>query len=410
MNMIASVIIPTHNRCASLKRMLENLEEQSFPQQNFEVIVVADGCKDDTANTVKNYKAPFHLLLFELPGLGAASARNKGAAQANGRYLVFVDDDMELSPNFIEEHIAAHKNENDIVIGYSPLPLEPKAGTQRMTLREWWEDKFHAMRDQRYRFRYDDLTSGNFSVSNELFKKVNGFDTSLLCREDYELGYRLIKAGANFCFCHKAKAIHRDEVTNLKRSLQRKKSEGMADMQIKAKHADFVNKNALHYLSYGSFSKKILLKAIGFAPSLFDLLAGLGITLMNYFERFGMKPRWSKTNYRLHEYWYLRGLITSAGSVKRVYRIMEWEAFMPTPNQKLKIDLRDGLKNAELQLDHLRPLALDIFYGTKLIGIVDYEAGVEPIKGVHLRKILKDRFSEELAAALLPEVFPASVS
>ncbi|HWI91502.1 MAG TPA: glycosyltransferase family 2 protein [Flavisolibacter sp.] len=410
MNMVASVIIPTHNRCASLKRMLENLGEQSFPQQNFEVIVVADGCKDDTANTVKNYKASFHLLLFELPGLGAASARNKGAAQANGRYLVFVDDDMELSPNFIEEHIASHKNENDIVIGYSPLQLEPKAGTQRMTLREWWEDKFHAMRDQRYRFRYDDLTSGNFSISNSLFKKVSGFDTSLLCREDYELGYRLIKAGANFYFCHKAKAIHRDEVTNLKRSLQRKKSEGIADMQIKAKHPDFVNRNALHYLNYGSFSKRILLRAIGFAPSLFDLLAGFGITLMNYFERFGMKPRWSKMNYRLHEYWYLRGLIISAGSVKRVYCIMKCEEFMPTPNQKLKIDLKDGLKTAEQQLDNVRPLGLEISFGTKLIGIVNYEAGTEPIKGVHLRKILKDRFSEELASVLLPEVFPASVS
>lgn len=410
MSIIASIVIPTHNRCASLKRMLLSLEKQSFPQQNFEVIVIADGCKDDTANTVKNHPAPFQLLLSELPGLGAASARNQGAAMANGRYLIFVDDDMELSGNFIEKHIAAHKTENDVVIGYAPLQLESKADIQRMTLREWWEEKFQAMRDQHYRFRYDDLTSGNFSISNMLFKKVNGFDTGLLCREDYELGYRLIKAGAEFCFAYKAKAVHCDEVTNLKRSLQRKKSEGIADMQIKLKHPDFVNRDALHYLNYGSFSKAVLLRVVEFVPALPDLFANFGATLMNYFERLGMKSSWLKMNYRLHEYWYLRGLMTSAGSTKKVYRMTAVKEFTLSENQMLKIDLKKALKTVEAQLDTARPLSVEIFYGTKLIGIVNYEPGTEAIKGKHLRKILKDKFSEELASVLMPEIFPANVS
>lgn len=410
MSIIASIVIPTHNRCASLKRMLLSLEKQSFPQQNFEVIVIADGCKDDTVNTVKNYQAPFHLLLSALPGMGAASARNQGATMANGRYLIFVDDDMELSDNFIEEHIAAHKTEDDVVIGYSPLQLESKAGIQRMTLREWWEEKFQAMRDQHYRFRYDDLTSGNFSISNRLFKKVNGFDTGLLCREDYELGYRLIKAGANFHFTYKAKAIHRDEVTNLKRSLQRKKSEGTADMQIKMKHPEFVNRDALHYLNYGSFSKATLLRVIEFAPSLSDLFANFAATLIDYFERLGMKSSWLKMNYRLHEYWYLRGLMTSAGSTKKVYRMTAVEEFTPSENQILKIDLKKGLKTIEAQLDVARPLSIEIFYEKKLIGIVNHEPGTEAIKGKHLRKILKDKFSEELASVLMPNHFTTGVS
>lgn len=410
MSIIASIVIPTHNRRASLKRMLLNLEKQSFSQQSFEVIVVADGCKDDTVNTVKNHPATFHLLLSELPGMGAASARNQGAAMANGRYLIFVDDDMELSGNFIEEHVAAHKTENDVVIGYSPLQPESKAGIQRMMLREWWEEKFQAMRDQHYRFRYDDLTSGNFSISNMLFKRVNGFDAGLACREDYELGYRLIKAEANFCFAYKAKAVHRDEVTNLKRSLQRKKSEGIADMQIKMKHPDFINRDALHYLNYGSFSKAILLRVIEFVPSLPDLFADFGVILLNYFERLGMKSSWLKINYRLHEYWYLRGLMTSAGSTKRVYRMTAIEQLTPSEDQILKIDLKNGLRTVEAQLDVAKPLAIEIFYETKLIGIVNYEAGAERIKGKHLRKILKDKFSEELASALMPNYFTEGIS
>jgi glycosyltransferase involved in cell wall biosynthesis len=408
MNIIASIIIPSHNRCVSLKRMLQSLEQQSYPQQNFEVIVVADGCTDNTVDMVRHYTAPFHLLLCELQGIGAASARNKGATVAKGSYLVFVDDDMELSTGFINEHIAIHKSDNKVVIGYSPLKLESKASLQRMTLHEWWEEKFQAMRDQRYRFRYDDLTSGNFSISNTLFNKANGFDTTLLCREDYELGFRLIKAGAEFSFAYEAKAIHRDEVTNLKRSLQRKKSEGIADIQIKTKHPDFLNKDALSYLNYGAFSKVMLLRTIQFTPSLCDMLANFGATLMNYFEKAGLRSSWLKMNYRLHEYWYLRGLLIRTGSAKKVCQLTALEKFIPLKNQMLKIDLKNGLINAEAQLDQFRPLALEIFYGRKLIGFLNYEAGMEPIKGVHLRKILKDKFSEELASVLLPEMFPAN--
>jgi glycosyltransferase involved in cell wall biosynthesis len=405
MSIIASVIIPTHNRSASLKKMLESLKLQSFALQNFEVIVVADGCRDDTVDTVKNYQAKFHLSFYELPGVGAATARNKGASFASGKYLIFVDDDMELSSDFIEEHIASHKSENDVVIGYSPFKLESKASMQRMSLREWWEEKFQAMRDKRYRFKYDDLTSGNFSISSNLFKKLNGFDTTLLCREDYEQGFRLIKAGAEFRFAYEAKAFHQDEVTDLKRSLQRKKSEGMADIQIKTMHPDFINKEALFYLSQRSFSKAILLRMIEYIPSLTDVLANFGSSLMNYFEKIKMWSKWQSLNYRLHQYWYLRGAMIRAKSSKKLYRFITNQEFILNNNQKLIIDLLDGLKKNEEEIDNAKPLAIDIYYGKKFIGTVNYEAGAEALKGIHLRKLLKDNFSKELSSVLVPETF-----
>jgi GT2 family glycosyltransferase len=242
MMIIASLIIPTHNRSASLKKMLQTLELQSFSLTDFEVIVVADGCRDDTLEMISNFRSDLNLKIYALPGLGAAAARNKGAEVAQGNYLVFADDDMELSKDFIKEHINLHADENTVVIGYSPFRQESKASIQRMTLREWWEEKFQEMRHKDHCFKYNDLTSGNFSISSKLFNKVSGFNTSLLCREDYELGFRLMQAGAVFCFAYAAKALHNDEVTNLRRSLQRKKSEGMADIQIKKIHSEFVNK------------------------------------------------------------------------------------------------------------------------------------------------------------------------
>jgi glycosyltransferase involved in cell wall biosynthesis len=402
----ASLIIPTHNRSASLKMMLNSLELQSYALQSFEVMVVADGCRDNTVEMVKNYQPGFHLTLCELPGLGAASARNEGASKARGQILIFADDDMELSKDFIKEHIALHTNQKTVVVGYSPFKLESRATIQRLTLREWWEEKFQEMRKKDHRFKYDNLTSGNFSVSSQLFNELKGFNTSLLCREDYELGYRLIKAGAEFRFAYAAKAFHCDEVTNLHRSLQRKKSEGMADIQIKTLHPDFINKEAIYYLSQRSISKSVLVKGIQFFPFLMDRVAGFAETIMNYFERMRLLSSWSTTNYRLHQYWYLRGLLQGAGSYKQLYQYVMQHNLSLNEKQKLTIDLEKGLKKAEEEIDGLKPLAIDIYYGNKFIGKLDYEPGEEPIKGYHLRKILKDRFSPELAVVLFPtEIF-----
>lgn len=405
MSLIATIIIPTHNRSALLKKLLESLSLQSSPPEKFEVIVIADGCKDDTADMVKNYEAAYLLSLFELPGLGAASARNKGATLAKGSYLIFLDDDMEPSVDFIDQHIAAHRNENSVIIGYSPLGLNPKASIQRLALREWWEEKFQAMRNRHHRFKFNDLTSGNFSISLAFFNRVNGFNTTLLCREDYELGFRLIKAGAEFCFAYKAKALHLDDVTDLKRSLHRKKSEGIADIQIKNIHPDFINNEAFYYLSQRSVSKKILLKAVEYIPSLTDSVVTLSELLMDYFEKFKMWSSWGTMNYRLHQYWYLRGLMTGAKSSKQLYWFILNNKVVLSEKQKLSINLCKGLQNAEEEVDRLKPLSVDIYYGEKLIGNIAYEPGAEPIKGVHVRKILKDRFSNELASVLFPEKF-----
>jgi GT2 family glycosyltransferase len=400
--MIASLIIPTHNRSASLRKMLQTLEQQSVPLNELEVIVVADGCKDNTIEMLRSYEAPFHLKVAELPGLGAASARNIGATMATGNYLVFADDDMELSTDFIKEHIAAHDGDNTVVIGYSPFKLESKASIQRMSLREWWEEKFQEMRQKDHRFKYSDLTSGNFSLSSEFFRKVGGFDTALLCREDYELGFRLIEAGVRFKFAYAAKALHNDEVTNLRRSLQRKKSEGMADIQIKREHPRFVNGEAIFYLSQRPRVKSFLLRTMQYFPGLCDMVVGIGATAMDNFEKYRLPIPWLKMNKRLHQYWYLRGLLLGAGSAKELHRIV-WNVETSQPaGAKITIDLMKGLRCAEELINKERPFSIDVYYSNNFIGTIEHEAGLEPMKGYHLRKLLRQKFYNRLAEVLYP--------
>ena len=396
MSVVASVVIPTHNRLNSLKKMVRLLEAQTYSGKHFEVVLVADGCTDGTAEAMKNYRGNLNLATYELPGLGAASARNKGASVANGRILIFLDDDMEPHPDFVHQHIAAHTSANRAVIGYSPLKLESAAGIQRKLLRTWWEEKFRELKRSDHRFRYEDLTSGNFSIDANLFKNVDGFDNTLLCREDYELGFRLIHAGAEFYFAAKALAFHCDEVTDLNRSLQRKKTEGMADVQIRRKHVNFRNKEEAFYWSMGKLSRTFLLNFTRDLPKLSDSLAYACAYTIRYFEKLNMRNAWLKVNYHLHQYWYLRGVLKECKTIKELKQVLNTSISRPEKICELKINLHEELTNIERQLDHSRPEALHIYFAQHYIGHVNYDPGSEPIKGIHLRRILKDNFTEEL--------------
>jgi hypothetical protein len=131
-------------------------------------------------------------------------------------------------------------------------------------------------------------------------------------------------------------------------------------------------------------------------------LADVGITVMNYFEKFKMSTQWQRMNYRLHQYWYVSGLMKSSGSARQLRRLINNHRTNINNNEKLTIDLQQGLKKAEAQIDQLKPLEIDIYYGTKFIGTINNDAGSEQIKGYHLRKLLKEKFSEQLAEVLFP--------
>lgn len=399
MSCIASIIIPTHNRSASLKKLLEKLHQQSFPLQNFEVIVVADGCHDNTVEMLKIFQSQFQLLVLELSGSGAASARNAGALKASGNWFIFLDDDMEPCEEFIAQHIKPHTGDDSVVIGYSPLRLEKKASVQRMSLRHWWEDKFQEMRNKHHRFKYSDLTSGNFSISANLFRKLSGFDASMKCREDYEFGFRLIEAGAQFHFAYEAVAFHNDEITSFHRSLQRKREEGRADFQMKKLHPDFINKQAIHYLNAHSVFKTIYLKLLWYVPSLLDVFAHILEDVAVFLQKLKLRSPWLTINYRLHEYWYLRGLFEALHSYADLKAIQIQSAEVKE-EFVCAIDLKEALQNAEQKIDQCKPLAVTVFYGAKQIGIIAFEGGFERLKGIHLRKILKEQFTNELYSAI----------
>jgi hypothetical protein len=94
-----SIVIPVYNRAKLVQRAIASCLMQRHP--SFEVIVVDDGSTDDTAATVAATTDP-RVRLIQQPNCGVCPARNRGADEARGEWVVCLDSDDELVPGALE--------------------------------------------------------------------------------------------------------------------------------------------------------------------------------------------------------------------------------------------------------------------------------------------------------------------
>lgn len=104
MNPEISVIIPCYNCEASIAHTIESILIQKF--QKFEIIAVNDGSTDRTADVLSTLYAenPKIKILHQENG-GVSKSRNLGLKIAQGKYIVFIDSDDWIGPNFLSEYV-----------------------------------------------------------------------------------------------------------------------------------------------------------------------------------------------------------------------------------------------------------------------------------------------------------------
>ncbi|CAN5454474.1 glycosyltransferase [soil metagenome] len=98
-DVLFSIIVPTYNREVFIGKTIASILAQTY--QRFEIIIVDDGSKDNTAAVVKAFNDPrIHYYLKENGERGAA--RNYGIARTTGDYITFIDSDDVCYPNHFE--------------------------------------------------------------------------------------------------------------------------------------------------------------------------------------------------------------------------------------------------------------------------------------------------------------------
>lgn len=90
-----SVIIPTFNHCSDLLRpCLESIIKHT-DLSNVEVLVSANGCKDDTREYVESLGEPFKMV-WSGPATGFTKATNDGIKASTGEYIILLNNDTVL--------------------------------------------------------------------------------------------------------------------------------------------------------------------------------------------------------------------------------------------------------------------------------------------------------------------------
>lgn len=204
-----SVVVPTYNRRAGILRLLRALEEQTFPSDRFEVMVVNDGSTDGTGAALAALKTPYRLRVLEQANDGPAAARNAGLQQAQGRLIVFLDDDVAPSPELLEAHVDAQGDADDLVV---VGPMYPPTDWPRSAWVRWEERQLLKQYDAMDRGLYPctprQFYTGNASAPRALLLRAGGFDPRFKRAEDVELAFRLWALGARFQFEANADVVH----------------------------------------------------------------------------------------------------------------------------------------------------------------------------------------------------------
>lgn len=177
MSKTISIVIPVYNHAEELVSCLETLSLQT--DQAFEVVAVDDGSAVPVAERMKAVHPtfPFRLIRFE-KNRGAPAARNEGARQTTGEYLLFLDADITLVPDALARMRKILDENADIDFVYPTLYFGWKLFPGRA-------------------FDRDALNVCNYIHTSALVRRrvFPGFDESLWKFQDWDLWLTIVAKG-----------------------------------------------------------------------------------------------------------------------------------------------------------------------------------------------------------------------
>lgn len=249
-----SIVICTYNKAESIQAVLTSLNAVKG-KELFEVQLVIDGATDNTLEKVLAVEKQYDFTYHVIPNSGLTGARNYGVDQCKADYVIFCDDDVIFSPNYILKlYHAVRRKPNHIHVG--DLINIDKKHTQRLQgeilrnlldydslLNYKSEHVFFDGIKMLYHFedQYKDfspavwwavVTGGNLCIPKKYFKTIGYFDPEIQGwgPEDADLCYRFFRAGVQAVFNRDNYLYHLDHDRDNK------------------KIVDTMLKNAIHFI------------------------------------------------------------------------------------------------------------------------------------------------------------------
>ena len=200
-----SIIIPVYNDCDRLKICLQSLEKQTYPHDQYNIIVVDNGSDDN--QDVKNIVASFEqALAIEEKTPGSYAARNRGIASAKGDILAFTDADCIPAPNWIEKGVENLRSVPNcgLVAGKIERFFRNR---DRLTVIEL-HDSLFCLR-QKFNIEQEQYgATANLFIWREIIEKVGRFNHHLKSSGDKEFGKRVALFGYQLIYAEDTIIAH----------------------------------------------------------------------------------------------------------------------------------------------------------------------------------------------------------
>ena len=217
---VVSIVIPVHGKIEFTLGCLKAIQASS-PKKSFEIIVVDDKSEDQTASTLGTLRG-IRVITNE-KNLGFIKACNRGAEVAKGEFLVFLNNDTQVLPNWLDELVETFRLVPDAgLVGakliYPDGTLQEAGGIVWNDASAWNYGRGDDPRKPEYNYlREVDYCSGAcIMVPKELFSRLGGFDEwyAPAYGEDSDLAFRIKKVGRKVLYQPMAEVIHFEGVSS----------------------------------------------------------------------------------------------------------------------------------------------------------------------------------------------------
>lgn len=182
---LVSIIIPTYNSAAFLEETFNSALGTTYP--NFEIIVMDDGSTDQTKTILESWaeRFPEKIKVFHQCNQGPSIARNQGIYKASGEYILPLDSDDKIHPDYISKALEKFENDPEVKVVYCEAE---KFGGKC----EHWRLKPFSL----YQLALDNMIFVSALFKKSDWKKTGGFDPRFYYGwEDWEFWINLLKNG-----------------------------------------------------------------------------------------------------------------------------------------------------------------------------------------------------------------------
>lgn len=181
-----SVVVSAYNEEKNLPKCLTALTNQTFPQKDYEIVVVDNNSTDKTVEIAKSFGAR----VVTEKRQGNTFAVSTGYKAADGEIIASTDSDTVVNKDWLEVIYNAFKDKNVVGAG-GPIIVDSK----HKILKSFAQKSYALFLRANFLIGKPHFSGFNFAVRKSVFDEIGGIDETFIMSPDVDLGIRMAKKG-----------------------------------------------------------------------------------------------------------------------------------------------------------------------------------------------------------------------